>query len=84
MSTQTKARTYRRQITETIDLGIAMLIAESEVGGYRPVRLVSTIREARELAESDSGRSGKTTYKVWAQAHDGSYEIVSEMGEPAH
>jgi len=83
MDTQTKTRTHQGQISETTDLGMAMLIAESEVAGYRPVRLVSTIREARELAGSDSGRSGKTTYRVWAQSHDGSYQIVCEIVEPA-
>jgi hypothetical protein len=35
------------------DLGLAMLIAESEDGSCRPIAVTSTISEAKELAESD-------------------------------
>ena len=35
------------------DLGLAMLIAEDEEGHYGPVAVVASIREAKEVAESD-------------------------------
>jgi len=72
-----------RQLAETTDMGMAMLIAEPKTSGYRPVSLVSTIREAREIAASDSSRSGETVYKVWARSHDGSYQVVYEIVDPA-
>src|ERR1700729_2627116 len=43
-----------RVIEETTELGIGMLIAESEDGTYEPVAPVSTIREARD-AENAAG-----------------------------
>ncbi len=42
-----------RVIEETTELGIGMLIAESEDGAYEPVAPVSTIREARDMARED-------------------------------
>jgi hypothetical protein len=39
-----------RVIEETTELGIGILIAESQAGAYKPVALVSTIREARDMA----------------------------------
>ena len=77
-------------LTETANLGLAMLIAESEDGQYEPVGVVTSISEAREIAESDlKGRMRRLergddpgicpyTYKVWAQGIDGdriAYEI---------
>jgi hypothetical protein len=35
------------------DLGLAMLIAESEDGQHEPVAVVGTISEARDFADSD-------------------------------
>ena len=67
------------------DLGLAMLIAESEDGHNEPVAVVGTINEAREAAESDLRdrmrrveRSEKVglcpaVYKLWARGIDGSY-----------
>jgi hypothetical protein len=54
----------RRNITdETTDLGIGLLIAESEDGAYEPVAPVSTIREAREMASNDlRGRMGDAAH----------------------
>ena len=65
-------------ITEETDLGIAVLIAESEDGGYEPVGPVSTVVEAREIAASDlrvrmkAQERGQETfcpdvYAVWAR-----------------
>jgi hypothetical protein len=83
-------RTQQRTITETTDLGIGMLIAESEEGAYQPVGAVSTIREGREIAASDMRRrvhrleQGSdpmcpTRYLVWAQGDGGEYTTVAEI-----
>jgi hypothetical protein len=40
------------QLTDTTDLGLAMLIIESEEGHYEPISVVSSIREAREIANT--------------------------------
>jgi hypothetical protein len=78
------------EITDATDLGLAMLIAESEDGQYEPVAVVSTVGEAREIAQRDSrGRaqrleSGDTllcpfAYKVWARGIDGDHRIACEI-----
>ena len=46
-----------RTIAEDKELVLALLIAETEDGGYEPVGPVATIREAREIAASD--RAGR-------------------------
>jgi len=79
-----------RTIEETTDLGIGMLIAESEDGVYQPVGPVATIREGREIAASDMRRrmhrleQGSdpmcpARYLVWAQGNGGEYAIVAEI-----
>ena len=40
------------EINDDTDLGLAMLIAESEEGQYDPVAVVVNINEAREIAET--------------------------------
>jgi len=80
----------KRVITETTDLRIGMLIADSEDGAYQPVGAVSTIREAREIAASDMGhrilrfeQGGDpmcpARYLVWAQGDGGEYATVAEL-----
>ena len=75
---------------ETADLGMAMLIAESESGGYEPVSIIGTVAEARELARCDLNRrmrlieqGGDTVcpvaYVVWARGYDGGYRRVAEV-----
>ena len=76
---------------DTTNLGLAMLIAESEDGQYAPVGVVASIGEAREIAESDlKNRSRRLkrdqdpglcpyTYKVWANGIDGDYRIAVEL-----
>jgi hypothetical protein len=70
------------EITESTDLVLAMLIAESEDGHYVPVAVVANIREAREVARSDFrdrerrfARGGEGmcphVYTVWARAIHG-------------
>jgi hypothetical protein len=78
-------------LTETTNLGLAMLIAESEDGQYEPVGVVASIGEAREIAASDlKGRMRRLdrdqetglcpyTYKVWANGVDGDYRIAIEL-----
>jgi hypothetical protein len=79
-----------RQIEETTDLGIGMLIAESEDGAYQPVAAVSTIREGREIAANDMRRRMRqvdgggdplcpSRYTVWAQGATGEYATVAEL-----
>jgi hypothetical protein len=70
-------------------LGLAMLIAEDEDGHTQPVAVVSTINEAKEIAESDlAGRMRRVErnqdaglcphqYKVWAQGIDGDYIVAA-------
>jgi hypothetical protein len=73
------------------DLGLAMLIAESEDGQHEPVAVVGTISEAREVAQSDLGGRMRRlepgeepgicpyTYKLWARAVDGDYRLACEI-----
>jgi hypothetical protein len=73
------------------DLGLAMLIAESEDGQHEPVAVVGTISEAWEAAESDLRDRMRrlelgedagicpTIYKVWARGIDGSYCVACEI-----
>jgi hypothetical protein len=86
MTPATKER--KRVITEATDLGIGLLIAESEGGAYQPVAAVTTIREAREIAEGDMRRRMRrldkgsdpmcpARYQVWAQGLEGGYESVA-------
>jgi hypothetical protein len=88
---QTPTNGFAIPLTDTTDLGLAMLIAESEDGQYEPVGVVASISEAREIAESDlKGRMRRLergadpglcpyTYKVWANGIDGDYRIAVEL-----
>jgi len=78
------------EITESTDLGLAMLIAEFADGHYSPVAVVTNIREAREVARSDfrdrkrrleQGGEGMSphVYIVWARALDGEQRIACEI-----
>jgi hypothetical protein len=78
-------------LTDSTNLGLAMLIAESADGQYEPVAVVASIGEAREIAESDlKGRMRRLdrdqdpglcpyAYKVWANGIDGDYRIAIEL-----
>src|ERR1017187_6302306 len=50
---QTPTNGFAIPLTDSTDLGLAMLIAKSEDGQYEPVSVVASIGEAREIAESD-------------------------------
>src|ERR1039458_8872390 len=41
------------EIKDSTDLGLAMLIAESEDGQHEPVAVVANVGEAREVAQQD-------------------------------
>jgi len=78
-------------LTDSTNLGLAMLIAESEDGQYEPVGVVASIGEAREIATSDlKGRMRRLdrgndpgpcpySYRVWANGIDGDYRIAIEI-----
>lgn len=51
--TQKTYNGFAIEITDFTDLGLAMLIAESEDGTYEPVAVVSNLGEAREVARRD-------------------------------
>ena len=85
---QTATKGFAIELTESTQLGIAILIAEDEEGQYEPVAVVASIGEAREIAESDlRGRMRRLErgddpglcpyeYKVWANGIDGDYRIA--------
>ncbi len=86
----TAANGRSRVIEETTDLGIGMLVAESEAGAYQPVATVSTIREGREIAANDMRNRMRrieqgadplcpARYLVWAQGATGEYATVTEI-----
>ena len=72
------------------DLGIAMLIAETEDGHYEPNGPVATINEAIECARHDMAcrmrdleRGGEPAcpaiYKVWSRDYEGEYTVIYEI-----
>jgi len=81
-------------ITETTDLGLAMLIAESEDGHYEPVAGVGSLNEAREIARDDFAarmlalEKGDDplcphAYKVWARGTNRKYQLAYEIAATA-
>ena len=77
------------QLTEQTDLGIAMLIAEDDDGGYLPIGPVSTIAEGREIAQHHLCKQMSrlacgqepfcpAMYKVWAHGLDG-HAVAAEF-----
>jgi hypothetical protein len=85
---QTATKGFAIELTESTQLGLAILIAEDEEGQYEPVAVVASIGEAHEIAESDlRGRMRRLErgedpglcpyeYKVWANGIDGEYRIA--------
>jgi hypothetical protein len=76
-------------LDESKNLGLAMLLAESEEGQYEPVAVVGSLREAREVAEFDYRtrnrrlQAGESPfcpggYKVWAGTEEG-YRTILEI-----
>jgi hypothetical protein len=94
MKTTTKNQKHHNgfavEITDATDLGLAMLIAESEDGQYEPVAVVANVGEAREVAQDDfrvrmrdleRGESPLCpyVYKVWARGIDGQHLVACEI-----
>ena len=81
------------QLQPDTQLGMAMLIAESEDGQHEPVAVVGTITEAREAAASDFRDRMRrleqgddaglcpAIYKLWARGIDGDYRIAIEIDD---
>jgi hypothetical protein len=79
------------EIDDNAEVGLAMVIAEDEDGHYEPVAVAATIREAKEIAESDlRGRMLRIErgeeaglcpiiYKLWARGIDGDYRLAQEI-----
>jgi len=77
-------------IAGNADLGMALLIAETEDGHYEPLGAVGTINEAREVAADDmrvrmrSLEKGGTplcpeTYRVWSRDDRGQYAVICQL-----
>jgi hypothetical protein len=94
MKTTTKKQNqyngFAVEIADATDLGLAMLIAESEDGQYEPVAVVANVGEAREIASDDMAsrmrrlEHGESplcpwVYKVWARGIDGEHRIACEI-----
>ncbi|MCU1326687.1 MAG: hypothetical protein JWN34_2057 [Bryobacterales bacterium] len=88
--TMSKNETSKRSTEESADLGIGLLVLEADGGLYQPVAPVSTIREAREMAEYDLGSRREslakgadppcpTCYRVWARDERGGYVSIAEI-----
>lgn len=86
---QTPTLGFAVKITPDTELGLAMLIAETEDGRYEPVAVVATVAEAQEIAQSDFARRFKETskgedvacparYAIWAQGVGGEYKPLRE------
>ena len=94
MKTTTKRQNplngFAVKITDATNLGLAMLIVESEDGKYEPIAEAANVGEAREIAQDDlrsrmvkleQGESPLCphVYKVWARGIDGEYRIACEI-----
>jgi hypothetical protein len=77
-------------LSDTTDLGLAMLIVESEDGHYEPISAVSSIREAKEMAKADRMARSENLergaeplcpyrYCVWARGVNGRYRRAHEI-----
>ncbi len=89
-NTNPKTPGFAILLTEETELGTAMLIAEDDAGGYLPISTVSTIGEARQIAQDDMRhrmrkleRGGDPfcpeAYRVWARGEDGVLAIAAEF-----
>jgi hypothetical protein len=88
MTRTTAAKRTSTPVDETVDLGFALLIAEGAAGGYEPVAVVSTVREAREFAgrdfeerlrEADKGAEPMypARYAIWTRGGQGKYRTIT-------
>lgn len=78
------------RITPQTELGLAILIAETDDGCYEPVAVVASVAEAQEIAANDFARRLKeismgcedvacpARYAIWAQGLGGEYKPLRE------
>ena len=77
-------------LPENQDLGLALLVAEFEGGSYQPISPVSTLAEAREIAQSDlrlrarqlaSGDESAcpASYRLWKRDERGTFTAVADI-----
>lgn len=76
-------------LTEDQDLGLALLVAEFEGGAYQPISPVSTLAEARELAQGDLRARAKqlatglepacTHYRLWKRDDRGTFVVAADI-----
>lgn len=89
-ATRTKQHPLYGRVEHDADLGIAMLIAETEDGHYEPIGPVATVNEAHEIAAHDMNlrmhdleKGGEpacpATYKIWSRDYEGEYTIIHEF-----
>ena len=77
------AKIHATPIDEEAELGYgAILVAESKDGSYEPVTMVSTIREARELAAENfryrgMARMCPVRYVIWQRGPEGTYRVTN-------
>lgn len=90
MKTTGQYRQDHGRLRADADLGLAILIAETEDSHYEPIGPVATIDEACQIARRDWAsrvrrfEQGENpacpgVYKVWARNGDGEYSVVCEM-----
>ena len=90
MKTTAKRHPLFGLLDANADLGIAMLIAETEDGQYEPTGPGATIHEAIECANHDMALRMRdlelggepacpAIYKVWARDYEGEYAVAYEI-----
>ena len=89
-TTETPTPGFAIAIKPNTELGLAMLIAETDDGRYEPVAVVVSIDEAREIAASNFAHRLKeiamgcedvacpARYAIWAQGLGGDYRLIRE------
>ena len=90
MKQLTEEANANQAVDENVELGFgSLLVAEDDEGGYEPVAVVSTLREARELAAEDfrfrladveSGNSPlcPDRYAIWVRRSAG-YTVLTAI-----
>ena len=78
------------EVQEDTELGSGILIADFGDVGYQPVGIVTSISEARELADDDLRRRTRDleaggepqcpeTYIIWARGQEGEYRELKRI-----
>lgn len=83
-----KTRKTPAALTDATNLGTALLIAEFEDGNYRPVALVGSIGDGREIAASHMRNAAAAMergaeiacpggFAIWSTGFDGAYSRIA-------